>query len=294
MLHLPTQLAKIPQPYFRQDRSTPGRLVNFEYDTYDSFSYGQRDSRISKRAVVYLPYNYLPRKQYNVFYLMHGGWSDETTYLGTPTDPHPLKNVLDNAIAAGKIAPLIVVCPTYNNCSDQDSSDYELALRLTDNYHRELANDLVPAIESHFSTYAPDVTERGLVQSRNHRAFCGFSMGSVTTWHTFQYCLNYFRYFFPSSGALTNNGKLLARFVKEQGYGPQDFFIFAASGTADFAYTGFTAQIKAMAAEKAMFTVAPDEEVGNLYYLVAPGGTHSPANALEDFYNALIQVWKEN
>ncbi|MDY3300478.1 MAG: hypothetical protein SOW93_08030 [Limosilactobacillus reuteri] len=222
---------------------------------------------------------------------MHGGWSDETTYLGTPDDPHPLKNILDNAIAEGKITPMIVVCPTYNNLSDQDSSDYGLALQLTDNYQNELANDLLPAIEDEFSTYAENVTEQGLIDSRDHRAFCGFSIGSVTTWHVFQYCLMYFRYFFPSSGALTANAELLAKFVEKQGYHPFDFYIFAASGTADFAYAGFTAQIQAMTAYKEMFKFTGNEKEGNLYYLVAPGGTHSPENALEDFYNCLIQLW---
>ena len=43
-------------------------------------------------------------------------------------------------------------------------------------------------------------------RSRNHRAFCGFSMDSVTTWHTFEYCLPYFRYFLPSSGDLASDG----------------------------------------------------------------------------------------
>lgn len=46
---------------------------------------------------------------------MHGGWSDETVYLGSPeTGDGMFKNVLDHAIAAGEINPLIVVSPTYN------------------------------------------------------------------------------------------------------------------------------------------------------------------------------------
>lgn len=76
---------------------------------------------------------------------------------------------------------MIVVCPTYNNESDTESSDYSLALELTDNYHNELINDLIPAVESTYSTYAADTTPDGLRESRDHRAFCGFSMGSVTT-----------------------------------------------------------------------------------------------------------------
>lgn len=294
MLQFPTQLQKIPRQYLRKNNSMPGKLISFNYDTYESFSYQRKKQKITKHAIVYLPYNYSLTKKYNVFYLMHGGWSDETTYLGTPGNPHLLKNILDNAIADGKMTPMIVVCPTYNNLSNQDSSDYRLALQLTDNYHNELANDLLPAIEAEFSTYAEDVTEKGLIDSRDHRAFCGFSMGSVTTWHVFQYCLRYFRYFFPSSGALTADGKLLAKFVEKQGYQASDFYIFAGSGTADFAYDGFTAQIRAMASYSDMFAFADNEEDGNLYYLVTPGGTHSAENALEDFYNCLIQLWKEN
>ncbi|UKI13314.1 MAG: hypothetical protein L6V84_03475 [Oscillospiraceae bacterium] len=81
---------------------------------------------------------------------MHGGWSNETSTLGTPERPSDFKNVIDNAIAQGDFAPLIIVCPTYNNTSGQDSADFSLALRLTRNYHNELVNDLIPAVESAF------------------------------------------------------------------------------------------------------------------------------------------------
>lgn len=57
------------------------------------------------------------------------------------------KNILDHGIQDGLIRPIIVVCPTYNNESESDSGDYSLALRLTENYHNELVNDLIPAVE---------------------------------------------------------------------------------------------------------------------------------------------------
>ncbi len=98
---------------------------------------------LHKRAIVYLPYGYSEDTRYNVFYLMHGGWSDETAYLGTPDAPGGFKNVLDHGIEDGKIRPMIIVCPTYNNESDRDSWDYSLAIRLTDNYHNEPVNDLI-------------------------------------------------------------------------------------------------------------------------------------------------------
>lgn len=271
----------------------PGTLVELEYDTYESMTYEEQETVLHKRAIVYLPYGYSEDTQYNVFYLMHGGWSDETTYLGTPEHPNVFKNILDNGIAEGKILPMIVVCPTYNNESDTDSSDYSLALELTDNYHNELINDLIPAVESTYSTYAADTTPDGLRESRDHRAFCGFSMGSVTTWRTFQYCLDYFRYFMPSSGSLTTDGDYMASIVRDSGHDWDDFFIFAASGTDDFAYSSFKAQIEAMAdVSDGTFRYADNEREGNLYFLKQEGGVHNGDYAMEYFYNGLCWIWQ--
>ena len=45
-----------------------------------------------------------------------------------------------------------------------------------------------------------NTSSENLKATRDHRGFGGFSMGSVNTWHTFQYCLDHFRYFMPMSG----------------------------------------------------------------------------------------------
>lgn len=106
---------------------------------------------------------------------MHGGWSNEYTYLGSPDEPHGMKHILDHGIANGKIQPMIVVCLTYNNTSSEDSGDYSLALRLTDNYHNELINDLIPAVESKYSTYAEDTTPEAITASgTNDFAYSGY------------------------------------------------------------------------------------------------------------------------
>lgn len=289
---LPEELAEIPDKYYSESEFS-GTLVELEYDTYESMTYEEQDTVLHKRAIVYLPYGYSEDSQYNVFYLMHGGWSDETTYLGTPDQPNVFKNVLDNGIAEGKILPMIVVCPTYNNESDTDSSSYSLALELTDNYHNELINDLIPAVEGTCSTYAADTTPEGLRSSRDHRAFCGFSMGSVATWRAFQYCLDYFRYFMPSSGSLTTDGEYMASLVRDSGHDWNDFFIFAASGTDDFAYSSFKAQIEAMAdVSDGTFRYADNERDGNLYFLEQEGGVHSGEYAMEYFYNGLCWIWQ--
>ena len=158
-------------------------------------------------------------------------------------------------MADGKIEPMIVVCPTYNNESEEDSADYSLALQLTENYHNELVNDLIPAVEGTYSTYAEETSPEGLRASRDHRAFCGFSMGSVATWRTFEYCLDYFRYFMPSSGSLTNDGEVMASMVQDSGHDWDDFFIFAASGTDDFAYSSFKNRLRQWQAKIAEHSV---------------------------------------
>lgn len=290
--HFPDELEEIPEDYFTS-ASLQGELVDLYYETWESITYEQESQTLTKHAVVYLPYGYSEDTQYPVFYLMHGGWSDENGYLGTPDQPNELKNILDHGIEDGVIEPMIVVCPTYNNTSGEDSASYSLALTLTDNYHNELINDLIPAVEGTYSTYAEDTTLEGLAASRDYRAFCGFSMGSVATWRTFQYCLDYFRYFMPSSGSLTTDGEAVADMVRNSGYDWDDFFIFAASGTNDFAYSAFKAQIDAMAAvEDGTFRYADNEEDGNLFFLEKEGGIHSGEYALLYIYNGLRWIWR--
>lgn len=241
---------------------------------------------------MYLPYGYSEDQKYNVFYLSHGGWSNETTIMGTDRNPRSFKHVIDHAIEDGRIQPLIIVLPTYNNTSGRDSGDYSLALQLTDQFHNELVNDLIPAVESKYSTYAEDITQEGLKAARDHRGFGGFSMGSVNTWCTFRYALDYFRYFMPMSGSYTTDGEYMAELIRESGHGPDDFFIFAASGTDDFAYSAFKAQIMAMGSvSDGTFRFADNEADGNLSFLEREGYVHDAAASDEYTYNGLRFFW---
>ena len=72
--------------------------------------------------------------------------------------------------------PMIIVCPIYNNTSGEDCGDCSLVLQLTDRYHNELLNDLMPAVEGRLSAWAEDATPGGLRASRDHRMFGFFSM----------------------------------------------------------------------------------------------------------------------
>ena len=289
---IPDTPLQIPDDYYSA-ASEQGTLERLEYMTYESFSYEERTKMLTKTAYVYLPYGYSEDEQYNVFYLMHGGWANETTYLGTPENPNVFKNVVDHAVQDGRMEPAIIVCPTFNNESPNDSDNYGLELRLTDNYHNELINDLIPAVEGKYGTYAESTSIEDLERSRDHRAFCGFSMGSVATWHTFEYCLPYFRYFLPSSGDLTSDGQYMESIVTDFGYGPEDFFIYAMSGTEDFDYAAFSRQIQAMLdAPGGIFIDADNEKDGNLAYRVQEGNEHDAEAAMQYIYNGLVWLWK--
>lgn len=280
---IPDELEGIPAQYFAS-ANQQGTLVALYYDTYESFGYEQKTQTLRKRAIVYVPYGYSTDKKYDVFYLMHGGWANETMTLGTPENPSAFKNVIDNAIADGKFKPLIIVCPTYNNTSNQDSGDFGLALNLTRNYHNELLNDLIPAVESAYSTYAGSVSPADLTASREHRGFGGFSMGSVATWRTFQYCLDYFRYFLPMScGTSLDEDNIFAAAKSRR---QSDYFVWIITGTQDFAYSYDTNRAE-MLRKSPYFT-----ENLNFAYRVKQGYAHDGRASTEYTYNGLLWFGK--
>lgn len=149
-----------------------------EQGTVELFSYITRayatDARtVTKQAYVYLPWGYDPEGAYNILYLLHGTGEDESNWLVQ----HPEnKALLDTMIAAGDIDPLIVVTPTWYTEEDclQDPD------RLTYAFAEELRRDLIPAVESHYASWAASPREEDLEASREHWAFAGLSRGAAT------------------------------------------------------------------------------------------------------------------
>lgn len=286
---IPQDIQKIPDGYF--DPSTqPGTLQELTYQTYESFSYRQKSRKLEKRAIVYLPYGYQNNHPYDVFYLMHGGWGDETSTLGTPQRPSRFKNVIDHAVADGEIRPLIIVCPTYNNTNEsgRDSSSFSLAMQLTENFHNELLNDLIPAVEGTYRTFAATVRREDVIASRDHRGFGGFSMGSVATWRTFQYALDEFRYFLPMScGTTLNDEQIFAAAANRR---PQDFFVFVMTGTNDFAYSYDQSRTQRMGVSR-FFVDVDRSSNGNFAFRVKQGYSHGGPSAMEYTYNGMKAFW---
>ncbi len=68
-------------------------------------------------------------------------------------------------------------------------------------FHQDFVDHLMPAVEGQYHTYAASPSQEDLMAARDHRAFGGFSLGSVTTWMEFCYDSDYIRYYLPMSGS---------------------------------------------------------------------------------------------
>lgn len=82
----------------------------------------------------------------------------------------------------------------------------------------------------------------------------------------------------------------MANIVRNSGHALDDFFIFAASGTEDFAYSGFKSGVMAMG-ETDAFTFANNEAEGNLAFREREGYVHDATACNEYAYNALCFFW---
>lgn len=236
-----------------------------------------KNRKYNKQAIVYLPKNYNAKKKHNVLYLLHGS-TEVSNGRSTFYQDGDFRNLFNNLSNRGKLKNTIVVFPTYYPSSRQVSSSYYDDNPLNRRFAKtELMHDLVPAVEKHYKTYAKNTTKKALTKSRNHRAFGGFSMGSITTWYVFQYDLPYFRYYLPMAGdswTVTSDGgstepqrtaQVLANAVKKN---PNlKFKIMAGVGSGDGTSGSMTPQIRAM-------WNLPQFDRDNLEYYTQPGGNH--------------------
>jgi hypothetical protein len=162
-------------------------------------------------------------------------------------------------------------------------------MQLTENYHNELINDLIPAVEGTYSTFAASIRKDDLIASRDHRGFGGFSMGSVATWRTFQYGLDYFHYFIPMSCGTSLNEEEI--FAAAEGHDPDDYFVFVMTGTDDFAYSYDKGRTDLMRTSR-YFSDVDKNVTGNFAFRVKDGYSHGGVAAMEYTYNGLVWFWK--
>ncbi|MBR1585680.1 MAG: enterochelin esterase [Clostridia bacterium] len=254
----------------------------------------------NKYCLVYLPKGYDEKdceKKYNILYLIHGGGGSPDAWL----DCCQVKNMLDFCIDAGEIEPLIVVFPTFYKeriarlgppVAEEERSHVLF-------FQKELAEELLPAIEGRYHTYARNGSQEALRASRQHRAIGGFSMGGATTWFAFTHHLDLFARFAPLSGDCweveakgggarpRETAAALRDAVAQFGYTPDDFRIFCATGAQDIACAPLSAQIDAMKQLPDTFRFQEDLTQGNAHYFVAEGKVHCYEHVYQYLYNIL-------
>ena len=175
----------IPEKYseIRNDEGA-GTVKSISYTDHDS----ENGNTYTKKANIYLPANYSEDKKYNVLYLLHGIGGDENEW-GMYNDESKVKAMMDNLAYYGDIDSFIVVTP--NGKASESGSIPSFY-----NFGAELRNDLIPYIDSHYSTYA----------DRDHRACAGLSMGGMQTINIgIGECVDLFSYFGAFSAAPTSN-----------------------------------------------------------------------------------------
>jgi len=171
--------------------------------SYTSHDYAGDGSEITKEANIYLPAGYSEDKQYNVMILMHGIGGDEDEW-GMNKSTSRVKAIMDNLSYYGDIDSFIVVTPNGRACKlggDEGSGIESFYL-----FGQELRNDLIPYIDSHYSTYADYSEDYDLSAARQHRAIAGLSMGGMQTINIgIGECIDMFGYFGAFSAAPTSN-----------------------------------------------------------------------------------------
>ena len=265
-----------------QKTDKKGTVERFLYNTE---TYDERVSLpMAKAAWVYLPYGYDSKKQYNVLYLLHGGGVNEDWWFKMFPDT---VTILDNMMARGICEPCIIVAPTYYRGTETDRN----AEFITEHFRFELRNDLIPAIESKYSTYATgDVSEENLIKTRKHRAFAGLSLGSMTTYRAAFYN-NYdlFSWYGPFSGCCGPKGDRaveVKRIIETLENGvknnlPLDY-MFCCNGDKDIAYEEHI---------EIMDNVTKNCDIlkqgDNYDFFIIPGGVHDMKAWQLHLYHAL-------
>lgn len=285
------ELTAVPDNYYSES-TEPGTLEAF---TYTSRNYYGDGSVMQKKANVYLPYNYDESKHYNIFYLLHGGGGNPDTYMGSPSEPGQLKNLIDNMIERHDIEAMIFVMPTFYT-----TRELEVCRKSSLEFQEELVTDLIPAIETHYASYAGNGSIEELINSREHRIIGGFSMGGVTTWHILTDATAFFRYYMPMSSDCWKlqafGGRDLpdqtAKYIHDRliasRYTADEYYIFAATGTLENPGMPIQPQITAMKAFKDTFRYSEEDFFrGNFMYYSGNGYPHDYVYTYEYIYNGL-------
>ena len=156
------------------------------YCTYKSSVLGEY-----RPLLVYTPAGYSKGKKYPVFYLISGTTDTEETWFKVGK----VNYILDNLIAEGKAAEMIVVMPYGYMNNGTPRPDTMAAAEMYTTFTRELTECIIPFVEANFKVKT----------GRENRAIAGFSRGggqslfaAYTNIDKFAYLASYSAYLTPA------------------------------------------------------------------------------------------------
>ena len=276
----------IPNEYFINSNHR-GKVTKIKYSSKD---YATNSKNIIKEAYVYTPYGYDENNKnikYNIIYLMHG-WTMTAEYYIFKCN---IITLLDNMIQKKIIEPLILVSATFD--AENKPQDFGLSVKELRVFHKDFRENLIYAVETKYNTYANRSKNiQDYINSREHRAFGGFSLGSVTTWHQFIFNHDLIKYYLPMSGSCWYFGGFadyypvetcdyFEKMIKENSLDKKGYFIYATTGLYDGIKHQMDVQMKEMLKRKKIFTI------DKVVYFYKFDGYHDLKAVEEYLYNAL-------
>lgn len=285
-------------------KTAPANVGTIEEITYTTRSYyleslpenEGKEIELTKTAEVYLPYGYDASQKYNVMYLLHGTGEDEKCWL--TFKGKDVINVLENMVAQHLCEPVIIVTPTWYSPETPYTTQKEYNADpdpdgWTSKFAAELRNDLIPAVEGKYSTYAEgDTSSAKLTETRDHRAFCGVSRGSMTVMKSgLMQNLDYIANFGNFSGVWTEVSELKEALTSPD-YASYDInFWYNGTGDAD---TVGGANESHMAFYKSAMEELPDKFTDgmNSVMIYKKSSGHDYNAWLADFYNAMLKFYQ--
>lgn len=283
---------------YTQDCAEKGTVETVNYQAHSYVLEAEREGEeiiVDKSMLVYLPYGYTPDKQYDIVYLLHGTGDYQDFWLGDTPMGAATRNMLDNVISSGSSKPVIVVTPTYYSMTPdmqyEDLFDEPNADKWPMYFWQELRTDIIPLIESTYSTYAGgDISEASLQSTRDHRAFAGLSRGSMTTVNSgMMHCADLFSYIGSYSGIWADFEEF-KKVLTTAPFADYDFkYWYNGNGSADFALENHEAFRDLVLAEM------PDKfrDGENYAWISFTGGSHAFNCWLPHFYNSLLVFFQQ-
>ena len=239
-----------------------------------------------KYCYVYLPYCYDAAdktRKYNVLYYQHGNTCEPSIFSIGGNKP-----MLDMLFDSGALEPCIIVSTTYYfDPMGKDAEERLITGRvpagdggwegIPGNFHREVVENIIPAVELRYNTWLEDGSRESIKASRDHRAFSGYSRGAVMTWRMLHHAFEYFRWFAPMScmtrgdkkhGEPITEAEVLAYVTEPILKHPElTFFIYGTNGGKEDV-TEMNVQMKYIT-KAPCFSYGTDPVNNNIYYSVS-------------------------